>query len=105
MNKINNVKIVIISPGHHGVDENIPKQKKMEKRWSEAVCWAECLGYTPDQLIDFRADLQAESLDIISLISELEEQFDQDITDDDAMSLKTVGDAVHFIESSLAKEA
>jgi acyl carrier protein len=54
---------------------------------------------------DFKEDFQAESLDIISLISELEEQFDQDITDDDAMSLKTVGDAVRFIEASLAKEA
>jgi acyl carrier protein len=53
----------------------------------------------------FREDLQAESLDIISLISELEEQFDQDITDDDAMSLKTVGDAVRFIETSLAQRA
>jgi acyl carrier protein len=50
---------------------------------------------------DFRADLDAESLDLISLISELEEVFDEDITDDDAMSLKTVGDAVSFIQRSL----
>ncbi len=47
---------------------------------------------------NFREDLDAESLDLISIISELEEQFDRDISDDDAMSLQTVGDAVKFIE-------
>ena len=51
----------------------------------------------------FREDLDAESLDLISIISELEEVFDQDITDEDAMSLKTVGDAVRYIQSALAK--
>lgn len=54
---------------------------------------------------DFREDLEAESLDLISVISELEEVFDQDITDDDAMTLKSVGDAVRFIETGLAKKA
>jgi acyl carrier protein len=54
---------------------------------------------------DFKTDLEAESLDLVSIIAELEDRFDQDITDDDAMALRTVGDAVRYIETVLHKEA
>jgi len=56
LNKVNDVNIVIMSPGYHGVDGDDSKQKKTEQRWSETECWAECLGYKKEQLIDFRAD-------------------------------------------------
>ena len=53
----NNIKLVIMSPGYHGVDEDLSKDKKIEKRWSEAVCWSESLGFKVDQMINFRADV------------------------------------------------
>jgi len=56
LNKTNDVKIVIISSGHHGVDTNISKDRKIEQRWEEAISWAVMLGYEAEQLIDFRAD-------------------------------------------------
>lgn len=69
---------------------------------SEVLNVPEC-DVTPEA--NFRTDLDAESLDLISIISELEEQFDRDISDDDAMTLQTVGDAVRFIESRMEQEA
>jgi len=56
LNKINDVKIVIMSTGHHGVETNISKDKKIQQRWDEAVSWAKMLGYEKEQLVDFRAD-------------------------------------------------
>lgn len=56
MNKTNDVKIIVMSTGYHGVDEDLSKSKKIEKRWGETRCWAEMLGFKPSQLIDFRAD-------------------------------------------------
>jgi LmbE family N-acetylglucosaminyl deacetylase len=52
----NDIKIVIMCSGHHGVDEDIPKEKKMEQRWSEALCWGEMLGFKSSQFIDFKAE-------------------------------------------------
>ena len=56
LNKINDVKIVVMSPGHHGVETNISKNKKIQQRWNEAVSWAKMLGYEKEQLVNFRAD-------------------------------------------------
>jgi acyl carrier protein len=43
-------------------------------------------------------DLKADSLDTVEMIMSLEEEFQIDIEDSEAESLKTVGDAVRFIE-------
>jgi acyl carrier protein len=43
-------------------------------------------------------DLKADSLDTVEMIMSLEEEFHIDIEDTDAEGLKTVGDAVRFIE-------
>lgn len=43
-------------------------------------------------------DLGADSLDIIDLINEFEEQLDIEIPEEAAQSLKTVGDIVKYIE-------
>jgi LmbE family N-acetylglucosaminyl deacetylase len=56
LNKTNDVKIVIMSPGYHGVETNISKNKKIKQRWDEAVAWAKMLGFKIEQLVDFRAD-------------------------------------------------
>ena len=44
-----------------------------------------------------RDDLQADSLDLVELIMDLEEGFGVKMSDEEAQSIGTVGDAVDFI--------
>ena len=46
----------------------------------------------------FIEDLGADSLDIVDLIMALEEEFGIDIPDEEAQKLRTIGDAVKYIE-------
>ncbi|NLE75993.1 MAG: acyl carrier protein [Chloroflexi bacterium] len=47
---------------------------------------------------DFREDLEADSLDLIALISAMEEVFGGEIPDEDIVGIRSVGDAVRYIE-------
>lgn len=47
----------------------------------------------------FKEDLGADSLDVVELVMELEDEFDMEISDDDAEKIATVGDAVNYINS------
>lgn len=47
----------------------------------------------------FKEDLGADSLDVVELVMELEDQFDMEISDEDAEKIATVGDAVNYIKS------
>jgi acyl carrier protein len=46
----------------------------------------------------FVDDLGADSLDLVELIMALEEEFDLEISDEEAQKIRTVGEAVKFIE-------
>lgn len=46
----------------------------------------------------FVDDLNADSLDQVELVMELEEAFETEIPDDQAEKIKTVGDAIDFIK-------
>jgi len=48
----------------------------------------------------FRDDLEADSLDVVELVMELEDEFDLEIADEEAESINTVGDAVKYIEDN-----
>jgi len=45
----------------------------------------------------FVDDLGADSLDIVELIMAFEEEFDIEIPDEDAEKIKTVGDAIKYL--------
>ena len=45
----------------------------------------------------FQEDLDADSLDLVELIKELEDQFSVKISDEDAQGITTVGQAVDYI--------
>ena len=62
---------------------------------------AEQLGVETEQVVrdaEFVADLNADSLDMVELVMSLEEEFGIEISDEDVESIRTVGDAVDYIE-------
>ncbi len=53
----------------------------------------------------FREDLEADSLDLVELIMELESVFGAEISDEEAQSITTVGEAVQYIVSRMQQQA
>ena len=49
----------------------------------------------------FREDLEADSLDLVELIMAFEDKFGAEISDEDAQSITTVGEAVDYIEKRM----
>jgi len=47
----------------------------------------------------FDGDLKADSLMVVELIMSLEDEFDIEIPEEEAQEIKTVGDAVRYIET------
>jgi acyl carrier protein len=63
------------------------------------------LGVEREKLTDdasFIEDLGADSLDIVELVMEFEKEFNIDIPDEDAEKLRTVGDAVGYMNQKMA---
>lgn len=48
----------------------------------------------------FLEDLNLDSLAIVEVIMEMEDEFERDIPDNDAEKILTVGDAIEYIRSS-----
>ncbi len=53
----------------------------------------------------FVNDLEADSLDIVELVMELEDEFDVSIPDEDAEKMQTIGDAVKYINEHTQKNS
>ncbi len=67
---------------------------------------AETLGVDKEKVTmeaAFIADLGADSLDLVELIMQFEEEFGGEISDEDAQKIKTVGEAVKYIEERMMK--
>ncbi|QSZ58681.1 acyl carrier protein [Rhizobium sp. ZX09] len=63
------------------------------------------LGADPAAVVDdasFADDLGADSLEIVQVVMEIEEEFAVEIPDSAANTILTVGDAIRFIEKSTA---
>ena len=63
----------------------------------------EQLGVSADEVemsASFVDDLGADSLDLVELIMSMEEEFDIDISDEDAEKLVTVQDAISYIDKN-----
>ena len=64
----------------------------------------EQLGADPDKITmeaRFREDLEADSLDLVELIMEFEDVFGGEISDEEAQQIKTVGEAVTYLEQRM----
>ena len=53
----------------------------------------------------FVNDLNADSLDTVELVMELEDEFDLTIPDEEAEKLKTVGEAINYIQKNLGDKS
>ena len=63
---------------------------------------AEQLGVEESKVVleaNFREDLGADSLDLVELIMAFEEEFGGEISDEEAQGIKTVGEAVAYLEA------
>ena len=61
----------------------------------------ELLGVGADKVTleaRFREDLEADSLDLVELIMQFEEEFGGEISDEDAQKIKTVGEVVAYLD-------
>ena len=73
--------------------------KTIEQRVKDII--VEQLGVKPDQVTPdakFIEDLGADSLDTVELVMALEEEFGNEIPDEQAEKLQSVGDVIKYIE-------
>jgi acyl carrier protein len=62
------------------------------------------LGVDEDKVVveaRFREDLEADSLDLVELIMAFEEEFGGEISDKEAQTITTVGEAIQYIETHM----
>ena len=79
-------------------------EKSIEQKVKEII--VEQLGVNADQVTPdakFIEDLGADSLDTVELVMALEEEFGQEIPDEEAEKLQSVGDVIKYIEDSQQK--
>jgi len=65
---------------------------------------AEQMGIDADKITPetrFQQDLNADSLDIFQIISELEDIFGMEFDNDDAAKIKSVGNAAEYVQKAL----
>ena len=80
--------------------KNITIMSEIANRVTDII--TDKLGLDKEQVTEtasFTTDLGADSLDTVELIMEFEKEFNLEIPDEDAQKIKTVKDAVDYIEA------
>ena len=80
-------------------------REKIKERVIQIVC--DNLGVNKEQVTEstsFIEDVGADSLDIVELVMELEEEFEITIPDEEAEKIKTVGEAIDYIVKELGNK-
>jgi acyl carrier protein len=86
------------------MEKPMAAEKSIEQRVKEII--VEQLGVNADQVTaeaKFIEDLGADSLDTVELVMALEEEFSQEIPDEEAEKLQSVGDVIKYIEDKQQK--
>ena len=68
------------------------------------VIIVDLLGVDEEQVVPaarFREDLEADSLDLVELIMAFEEEFEGEISDEEAQKITTVGEAITYIDERM----
>jgi acyl carrier protein len=76
----------------------------IEKRVKEII--VEQLGVNESEVTPeakFVDDLGADSLDLVELVMALEEEYNMELSDEDAEKIQTVGDAIEYIKAHAAQ--
>ncbi|MCS7014721.1 MAG: acyl carrier protein [Gemmatales bacterium] len=84
----------------------LPSRDDIEKRVVETI--AEQLGINRSEIrreTNLLTDLNADSLDVVEIIMQLEEEFQIKIPDAEQEKIQTVGQAVDLIEKLLKEKA
>jgi acyl carrier protein len=79
-------------------------EKSIEEKVKEII--VDQLGVKPEQVTPdakFIEDLGADSLDTVELVMALEEEFGNEIPDEQAEKLQSVGDVIKYIEDTHKK--
>ena len=90
------------SSQHNPTNKGTPSMADLDEKVKEII--AKELGVERDKLTNeasFMEDLGADSLDTVELVMEFEKEFNIDIPDEDAEKLRTVGDALTYLESKV----
>lgn len=75
----------------------ITREQVLEKVRAHLALELEVEGSSIDENTRFKEDLEADSLDLVELVMELEDNYGIRITDEQAERIKTVGQAVDFV--------
>ena len=109
MPKAASVIILVISPSRRvqaciGIleDSEVATTVEIQEKVMQIVC--EQMSVEKSELsreTSFVNDLNADSLDTVELVMELEDEFDLTIPDEEAEKLKTVGSAIDYIQAHI----
>jgi acyl carrier protein len=85
------------TPGASNVNE-----QEIEAKVIDIV--AEQMGVDKSEIsreTNFQTDLNADSLDIVELVMEFEDEFETNIPDDQAEKIQNIGQAIDFIKANM----
>jgi acyl carrier protein len=87
----------VATPGAPNVNE-----QEIEAKVIDIV--AEQMGVDKSEITretNFQTDLNADSLDIVELVMEFEDEFETNIPDDQAEKIQNIGQAIDFIKANM----